>query len=335
MNHRSPVDVDLPRELYAEVTNRCNSLCQTCIRTFEQLEPLHDLTLDEFRRIVDPFPALDRVVLHGIGEPLLNAELPAMVRHVKARHPSAVVLFNSNAVLLDREWQQTLIDVQLDELRVSLDAATAPTYARVRGIDAFDRVVENVRSFAGRLQGRECPRLSLWSMALRDNLGELPALVDLAARIGVPEVYVQRLVLIDRGLAREEQSLYKKLRAQEEAALAEAARRAGAQGVALSASGLSSPRASLGGQDAPPSRQPWAACYRLWKTTYITANGNVLPCCISPFSTTDYAGLILGNVFQTPFAEIWNGDRTIERRRALYTQHPLHPCERCGQDWTL
>ena len=340
MARRPPVAAELPRELYAETTNRCNSLCQTCVRTFERLEPLRDMSLAEFRGVVDQFPALERVALHGIGEPLLNAELPSMIRYVKTGHPAASVLFNSNAVLLDDGWQRALIEAGLDEYRVSLDAAAAKTYARIRGIDAFDRVVENVRRFGERLRGAGGPCLSFWSMALRENLEELPALVDLAADLGVPEVYVQRLVLIDHGLARREHSLYGRLRVQEGTLLAEAARRAEAHGIAFRASGLGSPQESLqwqggaGDQDAVQV-QPCAACYRMWTTTYITANGNVLPCCISPFSTTDYPGLILGNVFETPFAEIWNGERYRKRRSALYSAHPLHPCELCGQSWTL
>jgi MoaA/NifB/PqqE/SkfB family radical SAM enzyme len=65
MAPRNPVAERLPRELYVEVTNRCNSRCQTCIRTFELLEPLRDLRLAEFQAIVDQFPVLERVVLHG------------------------------------------------------------------------------------------------------------------------------------------------------------------------------------------------------------------------------------------------------------------------------
>lgn len=334
MASRKPVAEGLPRELYVEVTNRCNSRCQTCIRTFELLEPLRDLTLTEFQTIMDQFPVLDRVVLHGIGEPLLNAELVAMIRYLKNQHPSTVVLFNSNAILLDEDWQRALIDAKLDEFRVSLDAATAATYARIRGIDAFDTVIENLCHLSSLLRKAERPRLSFWLTAMRDNLGELPLLVDLAAEIGVPEVYVQRLVLINRGLARAEQSLYRQLRAQEESALAEAAERAIAHGLAFHASGLVSPQESLrrGRNDGD---RPWSACYRLWTTTYITANGNILPCCISPFSTTNYAGLILGNVFRSPFAQTWNDEKYIERRAALHTAHPLHPCELCGVNWSL
>jgi MoaA/NifB/PqqE/SkfB family radical SAM enzyme len=340
MAPRNPVAERLPRELYVEVTNRCNSRCQTCIRTFELLEPLRDLTLAELQAIVDQFPALERVVLHGIGEPLLNPELAAMIRYVKDQHPSAVVLFNSNAVLLDEDWQRALIDAGLDEFRVSLDAATSATYARIRGIDALDTVIENLHCFANS-HGTKRPRLSFWLTALRENLSELPALVDLAAEIGVPEVYVQRLVLIQRGLARAEQSLYRQLQAQEEAALAEAAKRATVHRLDFRASGLVSPQESLRGRNDgdkpfdPAQDKPWSACYRLWTTTYITANGNVLPCCISPFSTTDYANLILGNVFQTPFAQVWNGAKYVERRAALRTAQPLHPCELCGVNWSL
>jgi MoaA/NifB/PqqE/SkfB family radical SAM enzyme len=349
MAPRNPIADDLPRDLYLEVTNRCNSRCQTCIRTFERLEPLRDLRLEEFRAIVDQFDALDRVVLHGIGEPLLNADLGAMIRYVKDERPSTAVLFNSNAILLDDGWQETLIDAGLDEYRISMDAASAATYARIRGVDGFDRAIENTRRFTCRLRGHQGPRLSFWMMAMRENLGELLDLVDLAAEVGVPEVYVQRLVLIDRGMARSEQSLYGQLRAQEEAALATAAERAQAHKLAFRASGLTSPYESLRGQNgdmtSPGGPQggpfdvaqggPYSACYRLWTTTYITVNGNVLPCCISPFSTTDYDGLILGNVFQTPFAQIWNGEHYVTRRKALYTADPLHPCELCGSNWAL
>ena len=357
MAPRNPVAERLPRELYVEVTNRCNSRCQTCIRTFELLEPLRDLTLAEFQAIVDQFPVLERVVLHGIGEPLLNPELAAMIRYVKDQHPSAEVLFNSNAVLLDEDWQRALMDTGLDEFRISLDAATAATYARIRGIDAFDTVIENVRRFASLLHNAERPRLSFWLTAMRENLGELPVLINLAAEISVPEVYVQRLVLIHHGLARAEQALHGQLQAQEEAALAEATKRARTHRLDFRASGLVSPQESLrrrndgdrpfdpstglragSAQDRPfdsAQDKPWSACFRLWETTYITANGNVLPCCISPFSTTDYANLILGNVFQTPFAQIWNGARYVKRRAALYTAQPLHPCELCGVNWSL
>jgi MoaA/NifB/PqqE/SkfB family radical SAM enzyme len=275
------------------------------------------------------------VVLHGIGEPLLNVQLEDMILHTKSHHPSAVTLFNSNGTLLDQDRQRALIEAGLDECRVSLDAATPETYFRVRGVDAFETVVSNVAGFADRLRehGLARPRLSLWLTALRENLRQLPDLVRLAAEIGVPEVYVQRLVLTHKGLAQAEQSLHRQLRARENRALATARRLASDRGVAFRASGLTSPEISLDGRD--DGGCPWTKCHRLWTTTYITAHGNVLPCCISPFSAKDHDALVLGNALETPFPEIWNGTEYVRRRARLHTSKPIHPCELCGTGWSL
>src|SRR6266852_2759662 len=132
----------LPRSLYLETTNRCDSKCQTCIRTFETLEPPADLTLERVQAIVAQFPLLDRVVLHGIGEPLLNPEIFDIVAYLKARVAS--VLFNSDAISLTPARARRLVECGLDEFRVSMDAAAAATYRQLRGVDRFERVTANV-----------------------------------------------------------------------------------------------------------------------------------------------------------------------------------------------
>src|ERR1700681_3651472 len=76
--------------LYLEVTNRCNLLCTTCPRTYEELEPPADMSWELFASIVDQVPDLARAVLHGVGEPMLVANLPRVTRYLKDR--SAYVL---------------------------------------------------------------------------------------------------------------------------------------------------------------------------------------------------------------------------------------------------
>jgi uncharacterized radical SAM superfamily Fe-S cluster-containing enzyme len=94
------VPLPSPVEAYFEVANRCNSKCVTCPLTFSPQEAAKQLSLDEFRRLVDQLPALRRAVMQGIGEPLLNRELPAMIRCLKDR--GVYVVFNTNAALLTR-----------------------------------------------------------------------------------------------------------------------------------------------------------------------------------------------------------------------------------------
>jgi len=43
--------------LYLEVTNRCNLLCTTCPRTYEELEPPADMSWELFTSIVDQVPS--------------------------------------------------------------------------------------------------------------------------------------------------------------------------------------------------------------------------------------------------------------------------------------
>ena len=127
-----PLDPPLPTNLYFEVTNRCNLPCQHCVRTFNLHEEERDPLPRELKEVGARLPHLKRTVLHGIGEPLLNKHLPEMIRFAKAQ--GSWVLFNSNGILLNRTWQDTLIDCGLDELRISLDAATPETFRKVREI---------------------------------------------------------------------------------------------------------------------------------------------------------------------------------------------------------
>ncbi len=295
-----------------------------------------DLSLDEIKHIVNQIPGLYQAALHGVGEPLLNRELADIIRYLKER--DVHVFFNSNALLLNPAWAEELVATGLDEFRVSLDAAKQTTYTRVRGSTAFARVVKNIEIL---IQMREAnhgstPKISAWMVATAENVGDLPEMVKLAARVGIDEVHLQRLVyptdgpgygLADKEKAiigppphvvdilRKSTSLSRQL------------------GVTLTASGLVSPTESLSNQ--PKEVAPWRQCRRPWEVAYVTAWGNVLPCCISPFSTIDYDSLILGNVFRQPFQQIWRGRKYRTFRQMHQSLQPPSCCSGCGVEWSL
>ena len=322
----------LPRALYLETTSRCNSLCETCILTFGGREPQKDLHWDEFRRIVDQFPSLDRVLLHGIGEPLLNRDLIRMIVHLKKY--GTAVLFNSNVITLGPRLRRELIESRLDELRVSLDATTSATYARVRGVDAYHKVVANLEGLAAakREVGADAPRVTLWFTGLKDNIEEIAGLVPLAVRVGAHGITLQRLVYNGLGLATKEQSLYGQLQEREAAVIRATEEAARAAGIEFSASGATTPEISL-----TPSHgdRPWSACRRPWTLVYVTVHGNVLPCCIAPWITGHYEGIVLGNLYRQSLEEIWWGPRYLDFRSAIQTDHPPEPCRGCGVKWSL
>ena len=331
---RGPVAELEPVCLYLETTNRCNLLCTTCPRTFEDLEPPADMSWELFTGIVDQFPKIARVVLHGVGEPMMVPDLPRMIRYLKDR--GTYVLFNTNGTLLTRRKGRELVEAGLDELRVSLDAAEPQSFALVRGRDMFDRIVRNVRGFTAMQAAskRETPRVSLWLTGLKETLAELPAFVRLARDIGVREVYLQRLVYLPegQGLARPESALFERVNASERAVIAEAEALARSLGIAFNASGATEPGTSLKREQ---ESQPWSLCRRPWTLMYFTAHGKALPCCIAPFSMRGYDSFTLGDATQQTLREIWNGPRYQDFRRALLTGAPPTACSSCGLRWSL
>ncbi len=320
--------------LYLETTNRCNLLCTTCPRTFEALEPPADMSWELFTNIVDQFPRIARVVLHGVGEPMMVRNLPRMIRYLKDR--DTYVLFNTNGALLTRRKGQELIDSGLDELRVSLDAAEPKAFKLVRGRDMFARIVHNIRAFRTlqREFAVERPRVSLWLTGLKETVAQLSDFVRLARDIDVEEVYLQRLVYFaeGQGLARPESALFAGRDDEEGRSVGEAEALARELGIKFNASGATDPTTSLAPQD---EARPWSLCRRPWTLMYFTAHGRAIPCCIAPFSLRGYDSFTLGDATQQSLRDIWNGPRYQEFRSALLSDAPPRACASCGLRWSL
>lgn len=321
--------------LYLETTNRCNLLCTTCPRTYEQLEPEADMSWELFTSIVSQFSSVKRVVLHGVGEPMLVKDLPERIAYLKQR--GIYVLFNTNGTLLTEANGERLLESGLDELRVSLDAAESSVFQMVRGRDMFDRIVTNLTNFRRRQRelGSELPRVSLWLTGLRETIGQLEAFVRLAHQMDVQEVYLQRLVFFNdntHGLARSESALFEHTTAAEEDVIRRAEELARSLGVAFNASGATEPGASI---KQRRQDQPWSLCRRPWTLMYFTATGRALPCCIAPFSMHGYDSFTLGDATQQSLREIWNGEQYVDFRAGLMGPEPPRACANCGLRWSL
>lgn len=333
----------LPEVIYVETSNSCNSLCETCPLTFFGNGAPRNLTIAELESIVGQLPGLQRVVLHGIGEPLLNRELGSMIRLLKSR--AIHTLFNSNIIALTRRRQEELVESGLDELRVSLDGATEETYRRVRGVPAFAKVVKHLREMVETRErmGSQTPKISVWFTTMRENLHELSDAVRIAAEAAADEFYVQRLVYAGYGLAREEQSIFGDLLGTEIEQIQRAEAICREHGMAFRASGdtlaietLEGPGAQRDLGDERATERPWMACHRPWYLTYITAHGDVLPCCFIPFiSASPEPAYVLGNVFRQPITDIWNGPAYRDFRTRFLSATPCDCCAGCGSRWSV
>lgn len=91
---------------------------------------------------------------------------------------------------MTRDISRQLVDNGFDMVCISMGGANRESYAYVRGVDAFDRVKENIRFLHDykRKKGVSKPLISFNIVAMNSLLDELPQMIDLAADIGVAHI---------------------------------------------------------------------------------------------------------------------------------------------------
>lgn len=172
----APALVRLPlATLY--LTERCNSRCVSCDYW---RHGGRDVDVGTVRRLLPGLAALGTgTVLVSGGEPLLHpqwAGIAALLRGQGLR----LWLLTAGLALAKHAAEVAGL---FEQVTVSLDGATAATYARIRGLDAFDAVCAGVRAAVS-----EGLHVSLRVTVQRGNAGELGDLVALAHRLGVAGV---------------------------------------------------------------------------------------------------------------------------------------------------
>jgi MoaA/NifB/PqqE/SkfB family radical SAM enzyme len=182
-------------KVYIEPTNRCNLECRTCMRN-EWSEPLGRMDRETFGRIRESllaFSPMPRVFLGGLGEPLFHPEIVEMVAEIKKL--GAAVELITNGTLLTREMSRKLIETGLDMLWVSLDGATPESYADVRLGAALPQVIANLDGFREIRYGYpHRPRMGIVFVAMKRNIADLPAILNLGSRLGVQRFLVTNVL---------------------------------------------------------------------------------------------------------------------------------------------
>jgi len=180
--------------LQVEVTSRCCVRCEMCPHnTLAERWPETDMAWQTFERVARVFPHAAHVHLQGWGEPLLHPRLFDMIPPAKAA--GCHVGLTTNGMNLTPATAERLLELRLDLLAVSVAGASRETHEGIRVSSSFPQILENVRAFlrlrAQSQDGR--PKVELSYLMTATNVAELPQAVDLAASLGVDELYAVNL----------------------------------------------------------------------------------------------------------------------------------------------
>lgn len=132
-----------------------------------------------------------RVTDCSIGEPLLNKNLPEIIDEITGR--GANFTFTTNAQFLTEERQGWLLGKNIN-MSVSLDAATAETYAKYRH-SGFEKVITNLTSLCQKKKNaNNLPHVTCAFIVMNSNKHEIPAYIKLMSEIGIDAIVFSELI---------------------------------------------------------------------------------------------------------------------------------------------
>ena len=149
INNLSEIEY-FPRYLEIEAYDGCNFDCIMCPLGKSIYKPGGAISMELFDKIVSEISKykdwIKLVCLSRNGEPLLNKNLPEMVKKLKNAGIKRVN-FSTNASALNEKNSKELLKAGLDEIRFSIDGYTKKTFETVRKGGKFDNVINNCLNF--------------------------------------------------------------------------------------------------------------------------------------------------------------------------------------------
>ncbi len=298
-----------PRTLFLEVTGRCPIECLMCARRYRSWT-YGDLSPEIFERLTGIFPRVGMVVLGGFGEPLVAPNFDLYFDRLTALR--ANVALQTSGFRLTEERVERLVTGGLRHLHISMDSPDEATYTSIRPRIAFAEVQARIRQIIRlkREAGHGLPAVHVVFVAMRRNIEQLPAMVDLVADMGADNLTVQYMVVHTEELRQESLFYHQDL----------ANKMIGAAAIRAKEVGLNIELPTRFGEvEGEVSKR----CTDPWKVAFVRWNGEVHPCCYAP------SKVVMGSLASHSFWEIWNGEAYRALRRTVNTGAPPDYCRTC------
>lgn len=135
-----------PRFVLFRINHTCNMKCDMCA-SFSDLVPpeyritsRNDMDFDLYKRLIDECAELDveRVSVGGEGEPALHPRWIDMLQYAKDHGIEGTTITNGS--MLTRKNVEQIVDMEWDELNVSMNAGNLETHRIVTKTKTWERV---------------------------------------------------------------------------------------------------------------------------------------------------------------------------------------------------
>jgi len=309
--------ISLPKYAQIEPTNRCNEKCVFCPRNEANYDvALGDMSFEQFKNILKQIPTLIDIQINGLGEPLLNKDIFAMIRYAASKGIS--VAMNSNVTLVDEKMAKELVSSGLGLLKVSMDTTDKEIYQSLRKGN-LENAINGIKNLVKAKKELGLDKPSIWfnSIILNQNIDELLKILELGEELGVDQVRFKPIDTFDLyqkdSLVVENSKLLATLEATKEKS----------KNLKVK-NNLDKLIDEFKNYYRPPQKLP---CFSPWYEVYIQYYGGIRLCC--EFYSKKYD---VGNVFEVGFKKVWNSKKYQHIRNEFNTGNTYFPvCQTCNR----
>ena len=340
------------KKLYIEPTTRCNLNCQMCFRHTWFDEPICDLSLEDYRHLLETMPgSVETVFFGGMGEPLFHRDILEMIR--LAAETGAEVELLTNGTLLTEKMIYGLLEAGLTRLWISIDDletdssinAASSAGGGHSGHNHSGLVLSNIRML-NKIRQKSLSSISLGItfVAMKSNVHQLARLPFFIAQHLVDEVNVSNISPTDE--ASQNELLYTGLvnmyTGPGKGSVLPAVRLPFFDlNIPEAADGITSlmrkQNFDLYFNDQPVLRKTGYCKFVREGMTFVRADGKVSPCMALLHNGYTYMHNIrrkithcsFGSIREQPLQEIWNS-REYKTFRRKFDEFEFASCLYCG-----
>ena len=150
----------IPKSVKIELTSRCDLQCVFCSLTYKE-RTTGDINKDFLFRLLGELSEIgvEEVGLFWLGEPMLVSALPEYVAYAK-KIGIKYVFITTNGRLATPKMITPLMESGIDSIKFSINANNRENYLKLCGVDAFDKIISNLKSTWEIRGNKEKPAIS-------------------------------------------------------------------------------------------------------------------------------------------------------------------------------
>jgi MoaA/NifB/PqqE/SkfB family radical SAM enzyme len=142
--------------------------------------------------------SIHHVDVLGGGEPLLYPQIVKIFQKIKDRKFTGRLVTNGS--FLNDHISDELIQCQWDDIRISFHAGSPNVYKKINGVEDYDRVVKNIKSFISKRGNGVYPKISLLFVMQKGNMNDVIPFAKLAQSLKVDGIEFDQVLVNKKSL---------------------------------------------------------------------------------------------------------------------------------------